>query len=166
MRSDGKRGRTRRRRKKQVLSTLRGAHQLQQPIRLQGPFIPLDPRFRGRKAALCAPHLPVPSFLPSQSLHQWICRTPRLRISTAFPAARGAQRLHEYARLFHRRFAPGFHRSVNTAPLHNHSRYVRHYHHPIRRPRHPFAHGIGAVVTMRVAGARVRRRAHVRHRLS
>lgn len=166
MRSDGKRGRARRRRRKRALSTLRGAHQPQQHIRLQDPFIPLDPRFRGRKAALCAPHLPVLSFLPSLSRHQWICRIPRLRISTVFPAAQGVQLPHEYARLFHRLFAPGFHRSVNTAPLHNHSRFVRHYHHPIRRLQHPFAHGIGAVVTMRVAGARVRRRAHVRHRLS
>lgn len=165
MRNGGKSERRRRGQGRQVLPTLQEEHRRQRHIRPQDLLSHLDLQFRGRKAVRCAPRLPVPSSRPSLSQHHWICLNPRCRISMECPAARGVQRLQEYARLFLQRFALGFRRSASMA-LHIHHRYVRHYHLPIHHHRHLFAHGIDAAATIRVAGTRAHRRVHARHRLS
>lgn len=165
MRNGGKRGRTRRRRGRRVLLSLRGAPRRQRHIRLRVPLILLVPRFHGRKAALCGPHPLVPSFRLSRSRHRWICRIPRRRISMLSPAVRGAQRLREYARSSHRHFALGCHRSANTALLCNRLRCAHHSRRQIRRLRHLFGYGSDAVVNIRVAGARALYRVRVLHHL-
>lgn len=160
MRNGGKKGRTKRRERRQVLLTLREVLRRQPRIRLWVPLIPLVPRFHGRKVALCGRHLPVPSFLPSRSQHRWICLTPSRRISMVFPAVRGVLHLREYARLSHRHSALGCHRSVNIALLSN--RCVHRFRHRSQRLQHLFGHGNVAVVTIYATGTRARHRVRVR----